>query len=480
MQTIREKLANGLEPIRPSRRRSNMEIARICLSYGMNFMFGISAAAIGSNIPSISAQYHVSFALLSTVFLTNRVGFFLACVLSSYLMHNFSVRATLMCGNAFWVMSCLILLLQPSFALVVLAFTGMGAGTGLTEPAIVTVITREQSPVLTSCLYSSFAFGAIFSPLINGSFADRNILWTNFFYIPLGLCVLLSIANVFIFRTYEADLLKAEQEELRRRTVVNFAIRYPTRPETEGQDRRKSLFLSTSAVKNTHPEAREDGLTSEATHSSSTSSKPNATALLLRVLRHKVTWIGFALIVLTMSEGETLGGWSTTYFLQVKHAPAGMSRYISSGKWTGNAIGRILLPIIFLRLLGEKTFAIVILLIACGMQLIVALLPSWKASAIASAFFGFVIGPITPHVLSMVGSRVPSDLMAPAMSLMLANGVVGGAFGPMLFGIVGASKGHLNALPFVAIGLLGLSALGWLFVPRKKEEGVMAVGGDFQ
>ncbi|SGY92520.1 BQ5605_C038g11744 [Microbotryum silenes-dioicae] len=398
MQTIREKLANGLEPIRPSRRRSNMEIARICLSYGMNFMFGISAAAIGSNIPSISAQYHVSFALLSTVFLTNRVG-------------------------------CLILLLQPSFALVVLAFTGMGAGTGLTEPAIVTVITREQSPVLTSCLYSSFAFGAIFSPLINGSFADRNILWTNFFYIPLGLCVLLSIANVFIFRTYEADLLKAEQEELRRRTVVNFAIRYPTRPETEGQI----------------DATREDGLTSEATHSSSTSSKPNATALLLRVLRHKVTWIGFALIVLTMSEGETLGGWSTTYFLQVKHAPAGMSRYISSGKWTD---------------LRDRD-----LLIACGMQLIVALLPSWKASAIASAFFGFVIGPITPHVLSMVGSRVPSDLMAPAMSLMLANGVVGG---------------HLNALPFVAIGLLGLSALGWLFVPRKKEEGVMAVGGDFQ
>ncbi|SCV71358.1 BQ2448_2946 [Microbotryum intermedium] len=472
MQTIREKIADGLEPIRPSRRRSGIEIARICLCYAMMFMFGLNVSATGSNIPSISAQYHVPFGVISTVFLTLKAGFFLACLLSLYLMHNFGVRATLMLGNAFWVMGCLVFLLQPSFPLVVLALTCMGACTGLAESAVVTVINREKSPVLTSCLYSCFAFGAVFSPVIIGSFADRQVRWTNFYYFPLGLCVILSLANFFIFRTYEADLLEAEREELRRTTVIDFAIRYPGQEEVQGQDRRKSLFLSTSSSKKVQQEDQfkevQTGLERQATHSS-TSTVPGASALLLRVLRYKVTWLGFALIILTLAETEMLGGWSTTYFLRVKHAPAGMARYISSGKWAGYAIGRLLMPILLLPLLGEKPFAIVFILIASAMQLIVGLLPSWKASAIASAFFGFVSGPITPHVLSMVGSRVPKDVMGSAMALTLASGVTGGALGPLLFGVLGADKGHLNALPYVLIGLLGVSAVGWLFVPKKKE-----------
>ncbi|SCV71360.1 BQ2448_2948 [Microbotryum intermedium] len=498
MQTIREKIADGLEPIRPSRRRSGIEIARICLCYAMMFMFGLNVSATGSksvmlalkpdrriakaercrvySLPSIIAQYHVPVSVISTVFLTLKVGFFLACIASSYLMHNLGIRATLMCGNGFWVMGCLVFLLQPSFPLVVLALMCMGACMGLAEPTVVTVINREKSAVLTSCLYSCLAFGAVFSPLIIGSFADRQVGWTNFYYFPLGLCVVLSLANFFIFRTYEADLLEAEREELRRTTVIDFAIRYPGQEEVQGQDRRKSLFLSTSSSKKVQQEDQfkevQTGLERQATHSS-TSTVPGASALLLRVLRYKVTWLGFALIILTLSEAEMLGGWSTTYFLQVKQAPEGVSRYISSGKWAGKAIGLLLMPIFLLPLLGEKPFAILLLLLASSMLLIIALLPSWKASAIATAFFGFVSGPITPHVLSMVGSRVPKDMMGSAMALTLASGVMGGAAGPLLFGVLGADKGHLNALPYVCIGLLGISAVGWLFVPKKKEEGVV-------
>lgn len=44
-----------------------------------------------------------------------------------------------------------------------------------------------------------FGLGATISPLIIGTLVDHDIHWKRYYYVPLGLCVLLSIAGLYVF-----------------------------------------------------------------------------------------------------------------------------------------------------------------------------------------------------------------------------------------------------------------------------------------
>ncbi|SCV71361.1 BQ2448_2949 [Microbotryum intermedium] len=459
MQHIRSKFSTGTTGTSGSGRRDVMvKRAQICVSFAMMFMFGFNIAATGANVPSLSAAFHVPYGLLSIVFLSYVAGFIATCVASSYVARELGVRATLAGANVLWIFGSLIFLLQPSFGTCVLALTCLGLGSGLFEPTIVTVVTQQSTPAVLSFLYSSFAIGAGISPPIIGSFAERAIHWTNFYYFPVTIGIVLSVFCHIAFQGYEESLVNAQHSSTHR--MATFSSTRPSDSPTKFGRRASFESSVLSAPSRFDRNCIEGGCKSDV----------SAMACVGQVLRLRVVWIGFFLVNLSLATGELLGGWATTYFLVVKGAPQGGSRFIQCGWWFGMAVGRLVLPLLSPRFLGERLFAIVLLVFASCMITVIGAVHSYQADAVALAFYGFAYGPIVPHILSMVSSRVSSELTSTVISLTLGVGVLGGAAAPILFGAIAVDHGLLSMLPTCLIAGTLLGVFGWLLVPDHEDE----------
>ncbi|SCZ89500.1 BZ3500_MvSof-1268-A1-R1_Chr1-1g01220 [Microbotryum saponariae] len=464
MQSIRNKFSNSTTGVSPSTSSGIMKKkGQVCVSFAMMFMLGFNIAATGANVPSISASFHVAYSVISMFFLSYVTGFITTCVASSYVAREFGVRATLAGANILWIFGCLIFLLQTSFGACVLALTCLGLGSGLFEPTIVTVVTQQSTPVVLSFLYSSFAIGAGISPLIIGGFAERSIPWTNFYYFPVTICSVLAALCHIVFQGYEEKLGQDHAPSAHR--MATFSSTYPGDSTTKF-GRRASFGSSVMSAPSRFAGLEIDRNCVAGGHKSDIS----AMGRIGRVLRLRVAWIGFFLVNLSLATGELLGGWGTTYFLVFKEAPPGSSRFIQCGWWFGMALGRLVLPILSPRVLGERLFAIVLLAFASCMITVIGAVHSYKSDAVALAFYGFAYGPIVPHILSMVSSRVSTDLTSTVISLTLGVGVLGGAAAPILFGAIAVDHGMLSVFPTCLIAGTLLGVFGWLLVPDHEDE----------
>ncbi|SGY59971.1 BQ5605_C007g04367 [Microbotryum silenes-dioicae] len=464
MQSIRNKFSNSTTGVSPGFSSGVMKKrGQVCVSFAMMFMLGFNIAATGANVPSISASFHVAYSVISLFFLSYVTGFITTCIASSYVAREFGVRATLAGANILWIFGCLIFLLQTSFGACVLALTCLGLGSGLFEPTIVTVVTQQSTPVVLFFLYSSFAIGAGISPLIIGGFAERSIPWTNFYYFPVTICLVLAGLCHIVFQGYEETL--SHDQAPSAHGMATFSSTYPGDSTTKF-GRRASFGSSVMSAPSRFAGLEIDRNCVAWGHKSDVSAMDRVG----RVLRLRVAWIGFFLVNLSLATGELLGGWGTTYFLVLKEAPPGDSRFIQSGWWFGMALGRLVLPILSPRVLGERLFAIVLLAFASCMITVIGAVHSYKSDAVALAFYGFAYGPIVPHILSMVSSRVSTDLTGTVISLTLGVGVLGGAAAPILFGAIAADHGMLSMLPTCLIAGTLLGIFGWLLVPDHDDE----------
>jgi MFS family permease len=68
------------------------------------------------------------------------------------------------------------------------------------DTVITTLMAHDgENSALMSYMYAMFGLGATISPLIIGTLVDHDIHWKRYYYVPLGLCVLLSIAGLYVF-----------------------------------------------------------------------------------------------------------------------------------------------------------------------------------------------------------------------------------------------------------------------------------------
>lgn len=54
-----------------------------------------------------------------------------------------------------------------------------------------------------------------------------------------------------------------------------------------------------------------------------------------RVLKMRVVWIGFVLIIVAFGTLDTLSAWMVDYLTETRHSPEAASRYMLSGLWAG-------------------------------------------------------------------------------------------------------------------------------------------------
>ncbi|SCZ89501.1 BZ3500_MvSof-1268-A1-R1_Chr1-1g01221 [Microbotryum saponariae] len=322
----------------------------------------------------------------------------------------------------------------------------LGVGAGTYNSVLTAFTSHEEDAVLMGWLYASFAFGGAIAPLIVGGFVAHGIGWNKFYIILLTLSNLLGGISLVLVGEWEVSL-----------------------------DQKAGSAPSTTR----QPEAENE--------SEHLRPAPSATARLCEALHLKIVWMGLLLIGLTYGSADALAAWTSSYFLDVKHASKSASKYLTSGLWggcmmpskwlwltprqdhlarTGMAVGRLILPWLFRGRVRERTAAIGTLTVAIVMLTVMWFVESFKVAAVALAFAGFSAGPMTPHVLSMVTSRLPATLKASVVSLILGTAVLSGGGSSLLFGLI-VERGWISTLPPCLIVASALAACFWALVPPR-------------
>ncbi|KAM0753735.1 MFS general substrate transporter [Meredithblackwellia eburnea MCA 4105] len=412
-----------VSPSKSMRWPLSRERAQMIVAFCMIGLVGMNDSATGANLPAMQSYYNVSYDKISTVFLANVAGYFLSSVSSAALSHHLGLQKGLLVAALFMGGGCIMLSFGPPFAVFILAIAALGFGGGLYDAMLTTVISHSEDGVLMSLMYACFGVGAMFSPLIIGSFIDHGFSWTAYYFMPLGLTVTLAMIAFPVFSTYEAppDETHVQQGPDLERT--------PSVGEVVG---------------------------GRAVASVGTRMK--------RALGIKSVWVGFLLMLLAFGTGDTLSAWMVSFMIEKRQAREADSRYQLSGLWGGIALGRIALAYLG-RKMGEKTFSILMLFAASACLSIVWAVRNVPVDALALVGAGFFLGPVTPKVLSMVSARIPPSLKSSVMSLTLGVGLVGSSAGPLLFGIV-AGRGGLGSLPACLLITSCIGAISWTLVPK--------------
>ncbi|KDE02675.1 hypothetical protein MVLG_06792 [Microbotryum lychnidis-dioicae p1A1 Lamole] len=417
-----EHPSTGLGAARASR---IWHMARRCVAFAMVFMVGIHISATGLNISLMQTHYNLSYTQISTVFPPMIAAHAIACGSCSYLLHGIGMRWALTLACVVWSIGCAMLIAEPPFAWCVVGLGSLGVGAGTYNSVLTAFTSHEEDAVLMGWLYASFAFGGAIAPLIVGGFVAHGIGWNKFYILLLAFSNLLGGISLVLVGEWEVSL---DQK-------AGSAPSTTRRPEAENE----SEHLRPA---------------------------PSATARLCEALHLKIVWMGLFLIGITYGSADALAAWTSSYFLDVKHAPKSASKYLMSGLWGGMAVGRLTLPWLFRGRVGERTAAIGTLTVAIVMLTVIWLVESFKVAAVALAFAGFSAGPMTPHVLSTVTSRVPAALKASVVSLILGTAVLSGGGGPLLFGII-VERGWISSLPPCLIVASALAACFWALLPPR-------------
>ncbi|SCZ89507.1 BZ3500_MvSof-1268-A1-R1_Chr1-1g01225 [Microbotryum saponariae] len=415
------------------------DLGRNCVAFAIVFMVGFHVGATGLNLSLIREHYNLAYEQV----------FLLACGASPYLIQHVGLQWALVVSCTTWCVACIVLVVQPPFPVLVLAFATLAAGAGLYEALLATVISHNKDPVIMSWLYANFAVGAACAPIVVGSFVAHEIGWNKFYIVLLSLSLGLAAFAHLVFWGYVSPSETVAKEEADPAATT----------DTESQRRSEAggTLDSASVLNVVNDSAKADHLLA------------STTARLRRSLRLKIVWLGLALLCLAYATTDLLAAWTSTYLLAVKHASKPASKYLLSGYWAGVACGRVVLPWALYRRLGERLFASVLLTIAASMLTIMWVVKSYELDAVALAVCGFVIGPISPHGLSTISSRVPAALRPSVVAFTLACAVTCGGIVPLSFGFV-AGKGWLSSLPSCLIFMCVLAAGAWLLLPKTHEE----------
>lgn len=89
-----------------------------CLVYFAN---GLNDSAPGPLIPYMEPHYHIGYAIVSLIFVTNAVGFILAAFFTDVVDSRLGRAKTLMCAEVTVLIGFIMIICTPPFAVVVIA-----------------------------------------------------------------------------------------------------------------------------------------------------------------------------------------------------------------------------------------------------------------------------------------------------------------------------------------------------------------------
>ncbi|KAJ7724678.1 MFS general substrate transporter [Mycena olivaceomarginata] len=359
--------------------------------YGSMLVAGWNDGTSGPLIPKMQEVYHVQFLLVSVIFVLASVGYISGALINMRWTNRVSFgKVCALCQAAAYAIQAP----APPFPLFVISFALSGIGIAIQNAqANAYVASLEHNSEIYMGMLHARRRGFNLPSYRHSIFPDTTLVLPLSCFPRVGDLKCRYFTLTFRFRTLDESLAR-----------IGEAV-----PETNSSDR--SNFRQILSIKTVHV-------------------------------------LAFFILVYVGVE-VTIGGWITTYIIDVRGGGASAG-YISSGFFGGIMVGR--LALLWLnRKIGEYRALFLYIALAIGLELVVWFVPSLIGGAVAVALTGVFLGPMYPIVMNHAGRVVPRRLLAGSVGWIAGLGQVGSAILPFITGAI-ASKTGIRALQPLCVG----------------------------
>lgn len=162
-----------------------INIARLGATYYAFCAMGLHDGALGALVPYLERYYGLGFLTISSIFITPMAGYFLTAFVVNPIHCHFGQRGIAILGPLCHLLSHIMLVVHPPFAVVPIAMAVTSLGHGLPDAswnAWVGDLPNDNE--LLGFLHASYGFGATLSPLLATIMITKaGLQWYYWYYV---------------------------------------------------------------------------------------------------------------------------------------------------------------------------------------------------------------------------------------------------------------------------------------------------------
>ena len=415
--------------------RTNM--VRVFATFYSFIILGLNDAAYGALLPYMEDYYHISYIVISLIFLGPVVGYIASAATNNMIHMHFGRRGVAAVCAGSHLIAYIVVAVHPPYPVLVIIFLLAGYGNGLADAGWNAWIgDMANANEVLGFLHACYGLGGAISPLVATTLVTKaGWQWYEYYYIMVGLA---AIEVVFSMSAFWGATGPAYRDE-----HPTTATPDPPTPEEGCVPEMKpkgGLFRISTAT-------RSKSRTAEAMSS-------------------KITWLCSLFLLIYVGIEVSIGGWVVTFMLRVRHGSPFASGLTSTGFWAGITVGRMVLGFVTARLFKSERHAVATYLAASiVLQLLFWLIPSFDVSAVMVAFLGFFLAPLFPAAVVAATKLLPKHLHVAAVGFAAAFGASGACILPFAVGAIAQAKG-VKVLQPIVLAMLVVCLGVWLWIPK--------------
>ncbi|KAF2459153.1 major facilitator superfamily domain-containing protein [Lineolata rhizophorae] len=414
---------NDVAYIAPSWSNPSMNKWRILSACLVYFCNGFNDSAPGALIPYMESHYHIGYAVVSLIFVTNAAGFIVMAFFTDAILNRLGRAKALMLSEFIVIIGYSIIVSTPQFPAVVAAFFFLGSGVAI-NLALNNVFCASlaRATVILGLAHGSYGIGGIVGPIISTALISQGVLWSRVYFVTFSLRFVCLACSGWTFWNYEREA--------------------PTR-------------LLTALERTAGRQAAVD------------QDKPAKLQVLKKALRNRVTIMGALFIFSYQGSEVSESGWVISFLINYRGGDPARVGYVTAGFWGGITLGRFTLTHLAQRV-GEKPLVYVLGAGAIAFQLLVWLVPNVIGDAVAVAIVGLLLGPVYPCAQTIFSHLLPPELQTTSISFISSAGSSGGAVAPFTTGLLAQAVGTFVLHP-VCIALFAAMCACWFGLPKTSK-----------
>ncbi|CAN6672683.1 bypass of stop codon protein 6 [Trichomonascus vanleenenianus] len=386
-------------------RSSKQNTARVASSFFALLALGMNDATIGVLLPSIEKHYKLDHMVASVAFVAPFCGYFIVALLNDFLHRRIGRWGVCVFSTSCHLIGFIISITGPPFPVYVIGYLIIGFGGGGIDGSMNAFVGGlHNANQLMGLMHAFYGVGGILTPAIFQAMIAAGVRWNFCYSVLIGIGVLDLAATIVAFY--------GDTGKMYRKSVEN------------DKETKSSVRV---------------------------------------VLTNMVVWMTAISLFLYVGSEVTIGGWTSTFMIEVRHGNVDKMGYVTTGFWLGFAIGRAVLGYVTEYFKREEWCLLVYYILVCTFLLIFWLVKHLVASAIAIAFVGFWAGPVFPVVIVVAMKKLPKWLHVSGVGFAAALGGTGGALLPFVNGVIANHAGVKVLGPYVFGMFVGMTVL-WLFL----------------
>ncbi|CAN6617359.1 bypass of stop codon protein 6 [Trichomonascus vanleenenianus] len=393
------------EEPKDSWRSSKKNIARVASTFYAFLMLGMNDATLGVLLPSIEAHYHLDYLVASVAFVAPFCGYFLVAIFNDFLHRWIGRWGVCAVGTTCHLIGFIICITAPPFPVYVIGYLIIGFGGGGIDGSMNAFVgSLHNANQLMGLLHASYGVGGILSPTIFQAMVAAGVKWNHCYAVLIGMGALNFIITFFAFY--------GDTGKVYRDTMKN------------DKDEKSSMRV---------------------------------------VATNKVVWMMAVSLFLYVGSEVTIGGWTSTFMIDARGGNIDKMGYVTTGFWTGLAVGRVVLGYATEYFKHEEWCLLVYYIFGCAFLLVFWLVDHLVVSAVAIAIVGFWAGPVFPIIVVVAIKKLPKWLHVSGVGFAAALGGGGSAILPFVNGIISNHTGVKVLGPYAFSMFAGMTVL-WMFL----------------